>query len=50
MPYIYDFAALMRDQTYKVEVSANVAQVRTLGLVMVVSAKLKNKCLISKSL
>ena len=39
----------MRDQAYKVEVSANVAQVRTLDLAVVFSAKLKNKCLISKS-
>lgn len=39
----------MRDQAYKVEVSANVAQLRILDLVVVFSAKLENKCLISKS-
>lgn len=36
----------MRDQAYKVEVSANVAQARTFDLVVLFSAKLKNKSLI----
>lgn len=39
----------MRDQAYKVEESASVALVRTLDLVVVFSANLKNKWLISKS-
>lgn len=39
----------MRHQAYKVEVSANVAQARTLDLVVVFSAKLKSKSLISGS-
>lgn len=38
----------MREQTYKVEVTADLAKVRTLDLVVVLFAKVRSKCLISK--
>ena len=46
---MYEFDALMGDRAYKVEVSANVAQVRTLDLV-VFFAELKYEHLTSNFL